>query len=240
MSDREFARLRSLPAPVFRVPPFWQGFQQRENTIIPSRSSETGGSQGEPAALLTSFQAFSLIYLENLLGVGDDDDDEPGQNDGSTRATSVESELGPAPSQDPLSREQTETHARLSSCTSESTSESIDRPTFPSAAITQQQCMQVVGEDDHEVAAAAQPPSASPPPLSQPSPASTLVPEEEEWEIKKIVGKRRAGKGYEYRVRWKDTWLPRSDLGNARRLLREFEAQRGPKSRKATRAGKAG
>jgi len=50
--------------------------------------------------------------------------------------------------------------------------------------------------------------------------------EEEEWEIGRIFGKRRAGKAYEYRVGWMDTWLPRSELGNAKWLLREFEAKR--------------
>ena len=42
----------------------------------------------------------------------------------------------------------------------------------------------------------------------------------------------------------RSTWLTRSRLGNAQRLLQEFEArlqaQRGSKSRKATHAGKAG
>ena len=46
--------------------------------------------------------------------------------------------------------------------------------------------------------------------------------EDEEWEITEIIGKRRI----EYKVRWKDTWLPHSDLGNAQDLLREYEAQR--------------
>ena len=63
ISDREFAQLRALPEPVFRKPPSWRDFQQRENAASPSRSSETGGSQGEPSALLTSFQALSLIYF---------------------------------------------------------------------------------------------------------------------------------------------------------------------------------
>jgi hypothetical protein len=29
----------------------------------------------------------------------------------------------------------------------------------------------------------------------------------------------------EYRVRWKDKWLSRSELGNAKTLLQEFDAQ---------------
>ena len=47
----------------------------------------------------------------------------------------------------------------------------------------------------------------------------------DEWEVKEIVDRRRVGKSYEYKVRWKDTWLRRSEFGNAQRLLREFEAQ---------------
>lgn len=47
----------------------------------------------------------------------------------------------------------------------------------------------------------------------------------DEWEVKKIVDKRWVGKGYEHKVRWKESWLPRSELANAKRLLREFEAR---------------
>jgi len=47
----------------------------------------------------------------------------------------------------------------------------------------------------------------------------------EEWEIVKIFGKRRTRSGYEYNVRWKNTWLPRSELENAQELLQDFEVQ---------------
>lgn len=60
---------------------------------------------------------------------------------------------------------------------------------------------------------------------SRPPKALILAPRQEEWEIRKIVSKRRAGKGYEAKVRWKDTWLPGRELGNAKQLLREFEAR---------------
>ena len=60
---------------------------------------------------------------------------------------------------------------------------------------------------------------------SPPSRSRITALEEQDWEITKIVGKRRAGKGFEYRVEWKDTWLPKSELKNARRLLQEFEAR---------------
>ncbi len=49
--------------------------------------------------------------------------------------------------------------------------------------------------------------------------------EREEWEIEKIIDRRRTGSGYEYIVRWTDTWLPESELGNAQELVRVFEAQ---------------
>ena len=61
MSDLELARLRSLPTPVFRMPPSWRDFQQREDTTSSSRSSGAGDSQGKtPSALLTSIEALPL------------------------------------------------------------------------------------------------------------------------------------------------------------------------------------
>ncbi len=49
-------------------------------------------------------------------------------------------------------------------------------------------------------------------------------PNDEEWEIVMIVGKRRTRKDYEHEVRWKNIRLPRSEVVNAQSLLREFEA----------------
>ncbi|KAI4267175.1 MAG: hypothetical protein L6R38_008375 [Xanthoria sp. 2 TBL-2021] len=59
--------------------------------------------------------------------------------------------------------------------------------------------------------------------------------DEEEWEIVRIVGKRRRGKGYEYKVCWKETWLLERELENAQELLRKFEAKH-----QAQRRGKRG
>ncbi len=83
--------------------------------------------------------------------------------------------------------------------------EAVDRPTSLDVALPQHLDGRVIVEDEHGTAVVANPLSASTPPLSKPSGAGPLVLEEEEWEIRNIVGKRRAGKGYEYRVRWKDT-----------------------------------
>ena len=48
---------------------------------------------------------------------------------------------------------------------------------------------------------------------------------EQEWEITKIFDKRDTGSEMEYKVCWKSTRLPQSELGSAQRLLREYEAK---------------
>ena len=151
----------------------------------------------------------------------------------------MESKIGPATLQSPRPRKQAETHDCLSIHTAEPTNERICRPTSPSA---QHPFGGVIGEEDHGAAAVASPPSAITPPLSPHAQNAAL--EEQEWEISKIVGKRRAGKGYEYKVRWRSTWLSKSDFGNVQRLLQEFEArarlQRGSKPSIPTRTEKDG
>ena len=68
--------------------------------------------------------------------------------------------------------------------------------------------------------------------------------EEENWEIVKMVGKRRTRKGCEYKVRWKDTWMSDSELRNAARLVREYDAlvrgQRGGQRGRPAVVGKNG
>jgi len=60
----------------------------------------------------------------------------------------------------------------------------------------------------------------------------------------KIVDKRWTRRGCEYMVRWKNTWMSDSELRNATRLVREFDAQvrgqRESKRGRPTRAGKNG
>ncbi len=128
---------------------------------------------------------------------------------------------------------------------SESPTEPLDRTTFLNVARPQPLSEQVVCDDSHKSAPVASPRStASSPPPQQSGARVSALEDEEEWEIRRIIGKRRAGKGYEYKVRWKDTWLPKSELGNARRLLQEFEAQcrsqRGPEPRRVTCIEKLG
>ena len=139
-----------------------------------------------------------------------------------------------------LPRERRRRTLTLKTCTPGPTTGPIDRPTSPSAAVIQLLCVRVVGEDDRRAAAVAKSPSASPPPLYQPSQAPTPA-LEEDWEIRKIVD-RPVEKGYKNRVRWKDTWLRRSEQGNAHRLLQDFEtecrAHGGRKQGKSSRADK--
>lgn len=64
----------------------------------------------------------------------------------------------------------------------------------------------------------------------------------QEWEIIKILNKMETRLGTEYLVRWENTWLPKGELGNARKVLREFEAngqaRHGCKRRRLARADK--
>ncbi len=63
--------------------------------------------------------------------------------------------------------------------------------------------------------------------------------EKQKWEIIRILDKRWTRERQEYKMRWEDTWLRRSELENAQKLLQEFErkdwAQRECKRGKSTR-----
>ena len=94
---------------------------------------------------------------------------------------------------------------------------------------------QTIREGDHEAAVSVYPYSVTVDISHFPDrlrgQRDSLLDEEDEWEIVKIVGKRRTRSGYKYNVRWKNTWLPRRELENALKLLHGFEvrgrAQRG-------------
>ena len=111
-----------------------------------------------------------------------DDEEEAGETGGSTRATSIESEIDIVHLQSSHPREQPKTHGCLSPTTTEPTNSPFDRPISPSVALS---CEPHFPEQ----------------PQDQGGPAL----DEEEWEIVRIVGKRRRGKGYEYKVCWKRT-----------------------------------
>ncbi len=115
----------------------------------------------------------------------------------------MEFKIGPATLQNLRPGKQAEIHGGLSTHTSKPTTEPIDRPTSPSAALPQYPYGRVIGEDDHGAVVVASPPSANIAPLSPHAQDAAL--QEQEWEITDIVGKRRSGKGYEYKVRWRST-----------------------------------
>ncbi|MCJ1455415.1 hypothetical protein MMC28_005770 [Mycoblastus sanguinarius] len=161
LNEIKFAQILSQPKSVFKGPEKRE-VQQRENTSS-SRSSEVGDSKEDPL----------------LVG---DDEEEAGETGGSTRATSIESEIDTVHLQSSHPREQPKSHGCLSPTTTEPTNSPFDRPISPSVALS---CEPHFPEQ----------------PQDQGGPAL----DEEEWEIVRIVGKRRRGKGYEYKVCWKRT-----------------------------------
>ena len=169
----------------------------------------------------------------------EDDDEKTGETGASTRATSVESEIDTLHLQSSHPKEQPKTRSCMSPPTTEPTPTPINRPISSSVAL----CRDLGG--DGGITATVYPPHAItlPPPLvERPQDQGGSALNEEEWEIVRIVGKRRRGKGYEYKVCWKKTWLLERELGNAQELLWEFEAkhqaQRGGKRGRPARADK--
>ena len=65
------------------------------------------------------------------------------------------------------------------------------------------------------------------PPVPQP----IFVNGHEEWEVDDIIGYRQRGNHLEYRIKWRDcpqtSWVKRSQLENAPRLLKRFEKAHG-------------
>ncbi len=173
----------------------------------------------------------------------EDDEEKTGEIGGSSRATSVESEISTIHLQSSHPREQPKPHGCLSpptttEPTTEPTTSPIDRPVSPSVALPQDRGTQAVHGGGHGATATVDPlgvAAATPLSHERPQDQGGSALDEEEWEIVRIVGKRRRGKGYEYKVCWKKTWLLERELGIAQESLREFEAKR-----QAQRGGKRG
>ena len=91
--------------------------------------------------------------------------------------------------------------------------EPLDPSTSPAMASPHHPGGRVVGRYNHGTVAVASPLTASSPPPPQQSDARTCVHREEEWEIKQIVGKRRAEKGYEYWVCWEESMAAQKRIG---------------------------
>ena len=62
-------------------------------------------------------------------------------------------------------------------------------------------------------------------------PPPVIVSGEKEYEVEEILNHRKRGKGYQYRIKWKDyplnerTWEPARNLTNAKRLLDQYRAE---------------
>ncbi len=114
---------------------------------------------------------------------------------------------------------------------------SLDRPTSPDVALIQYPHRGSVRKDNYGAAAVASTPTVISPPFpQQPQGQDDPASDEgghDEWEISRIVGRRRTGKGIEYELEWRRTWKPEGELGNAQRLIQEFEMRR-----RARRGGK--
>jgi hypothetical protein len=135
----------------------------------------------------------------------------------------VESEVGTVHLLSSHPREGPKTHGDLDAPNApEPPSEPLDQPPSPDMARPRRHSGRAVRKNDHRAAPVADPPSAATPSPPQQGEARTPALALDEWEVRRIVGKRRVGKRFEYKVRWKDTWLPRSELANAQRLLQEF------------------
>jgi len=177
--------------------------------------------------------------------VVEDDEEKTGETGGSTRATSMEAEIGNVHPKSSHPREQPKTHGCMSpATTTEPTISPIDRPISPSVAVPQDRGTLAAHGGGHRATATVDLLGVAATPLSheQPQNQGGSALDEEEWEIVRIVGKRRREKGYEYKVCWKKTWLLERELGNAQELLREFkvkrQAQRGGKRGRPARADK--
>ena len=90
----------------------------------------------------------------------EDDEEKTGETDGSTRATSIESEIGTVHLQSSHPREQPKTHGCLSPTTTEPTTSPFDHPTSPSVALSRDPVEQVIRGGDRGTAATIYPPHA--------------------------------------------------------------------------------
>lgn len=150
----------------------------------------------------------------------------------------MKSKISTAHLQSSHSREQPKTPGCLSPTTTEPTTSPFDSPISPSVALSRHSVEQAIRGGDGGAAATFYPPhaiTATPPLIEQHQDQGGSALNEEEWEIVRIVGKRRRGKDYEYKVCWKRTWLRECELGNAQELLQKFEAER-----QVQRGGKRG
>ena len=136
----------------------------------------------------------------------EDNDEKTGEIDVSTRTTSVESEIDIKHLQSSHPRKPPKTHGCLGPSitdpTSEPTTFSFDRPISPSITLSHDRIEQAIHGGDCGVAVTVHSPHAitfTPPLPEQPQDQGRLA-LYKEWEIVRIVDKRRRGKGHKYKV----------------------------------------
>lgn len=128
------------------------------------------------------------------------------------KATSVDPEIGPSRAINSHTRGEPKV---LGCSDAPPTAEPLNKPpkgpTSPNRPLPQDPSRGVVCEDDRSRTAVGIPPGATISPPQQ-CEAQFSALEVKEWEIRRLVGKRRVGRAYEYKVRWKDTWLSESEI----------------------------
>jgi hypothetical protein len=63
--------------------------------------------------------------------------------------------------------------------------------------------------------------------LEGPQSAAPATDPNHQWGIRKIIGQKMVGRERHYRVQWKDTWMPESELAGAKKLVDTFTANDG-------------
>ena len=167
-----------------------------------------------------------------------DDEENTGEIGNSTVATSMNPEIDITHFKSFHPKEQPKTYDCWSPSTiSKSIISPFDHPNSHSFALFHDQIDHGIPEDNRRAAATIHLShnTTITSPLPERSQVQGSLVSDEEWEIKRIVDKRQSEKGYEYKVCWKKTWLPESELGNAQELLQEFESQTSSTSRRRTR-----
>ena len=160
--------------------------------------------------------------------MAEDDEEKTDETSDSTRGTSMESKIDTVHLQSSQSREPSKTHGCLSPLTTaEPTASPLDRPISLNVVSSRDSVEQIIRGGDRGTTATVNPLSTAVISLlpKQPQNQDASVPDEEEWEIVRIVDKRWTENGYEYQVCWEKTWLLESELGNAQQLLQQFEAK---------------
>ena len=190
----------------------------------------------------------NVCGIENPIMIEDSDTE---KNDAENSSSDNNDTLQTSGGSSPLS-EGHERKAAITKCESPSHTQRIsNRINSSGSTEVQQKCRQL--DDGLSMAAASETisPRTSPQsiaqhslsnkelPCSQPSPKHLCF--DDQWEVKRIVGKRRGENGWEYKIVWKSTWHPKTDL-SCSKLIKEFQqrvASKEPyREEKTRRAGR--